>query len=73
MRRQSIASSHLKSVGYDPDTETLEVEFRTGPIYVYQKVPVDLIDRLLSSDSPGAFFNREIRNRFEYRKLRGHK
>jgi hypothetical protein len=54
---------------YDPDARILEVEFRSGHAYAYRDVPAELVDRLLASDSPGAFFNREIRTRFEYRKL----
>lgn len=33
MVRTPVASSALASVGYDPSTQTLEVEFRSGRVY----------------------------------------
>lgn len=71
MKRQ-LESHLIKSIAYEPDTQTLEIEFRTGQVYAYARVPVETVDRLLAAESPGAFFNREIRNRFEFRKRRPH-
>ena len=39
MERQSVSSSNLASVGYDPNSETLEIEFKGGTIYRYFNVP----------------------------------
>ena len=39
MQRYSVASSNVAAVGYDPATETLEVEFLSGSIYQYYNVP----------------------------------
>jgi hypothetical protein len=51
MERRSVNSSNLLSIGYDPQTSTLEVEFRTGSIYQYEGVPTDIFDGLMSSSS----------------------
>ncbi|OQX00458.1 MAG: hypothetical protein BWK73_48340 [Thiothrix lacustris] len=34
-----VSSSNLRSVGYDPETATLEVRFRHGGVYQYYNVP----------------------------------
>lgn len=33
MQRQPISSSNLKTVGYDADTQVLEIEFHHGGVY----------------------------------------
>jgi len=39
MLRMSVSSSNISSVGYDPKTQTLEVEFHNGGVYQYFNVP----------------------------------
>jgi hypothetical protein len=63
MEREAVSSSNLASVGYDADTETLEVEFaKTGKVYQYYNVPLFMYERLMAAPSIGVFFNAEIRN-----------
>jgi hypothetical protein len=65
MERQPVSSSSLASVGYDPASETLQVEFvATGKVYEYYNVPQFMYDRLLEASSVGQFFNAEIRNAY---------
>lgn len=64
MKREPVSSSNLLSVGYDPDTETLEVEFKGNRVYEYYNVPPFLYERMLEAASIGKFFNQEIRNSF---------
>jgi hypothetical protein len=65
MERQSVSSSNLASVGYDPSSETLEVEFvTTGKVYEYYNVPQFEFDRLLEASSIGQYFNANIRNSY---------
>ncbi len=64
MRRRPITSSVVGSVGYDRDSQTLEVEFTTGRVYRYLEVPELLYRRLLRAHSAGEFFNAEIRDHF---------
>ena len=35
MERQPISSSNIISAGYDPDTQTLELEFKNGVVWQY--------------------------------------
>lgn len=63
MDRQSVSSSSIASVGYNPESETLEVEFvSSGRVYEYYNVPKFMFERLLEAPSVGIFFNVEIRN-----------
>lgn len=64
MGRQPVNSSNLVSVGYEPDHETLEVEFKSGAVYRYYNVPLFEYERLMSADSHGAYFNANIRNKY---------
>ena len=65
MERQAVSSSSLASVGYNPVSETLEVEFlKTGKVYEYYNVPQFMFDRLMAAPSQGVFFNAEIKNAY---------
>jgi hypothetical protein len=64
MDRETVSSSNLVSVGYDPQSETLEVEFTISGVYQYFNVPPFMWERLMSADSVGRFFNLEIRNAY---------
>jgi hypothetical protein len=61
MRRTHIDSTSLKSVGYEPATRTLEVEFHGGRVYRYSEVPPRRYRDLLEAESAGRFLNREIK------------
>ena len=52
-------------VGYDPISKRLEVVFRAAPkfLYTYSNVPVMKFVKLLTADSAGIFFQREIRSK----------
>ena len=61
MIRTPVVSSHITSIGHDPATSTLEVEFTNGTVYQYQDVPAALHRQLLAARSPGQAFHRLIR------------
>ena len=64
----AVESSLLTSVAYSTDT-TLELEFRSGAIYRYFAVPPTVFQGLIAAESKGAYFNRNVRNRFRYQRL----
>ena len=64
----AVESSMLTSVAYSPDT-TLELEFRSGAIYRYFAVPPTVFQGRIAAASKGAYFNRNVRNRFRYQRL----
>ncbi len=62
MNRISVSSSNLRSVGYDPASSILEVEFRHGGVYQYFEVPEARYDGLMSAYSKGGYFDTFIKN-----------
>lgn len=69
MLRSPVASTNIASIGYDADTETLEVEFTNGSIYQYFNVPLGLNDQLMASASKGQFLNVYIRNAYPFSRV----
>jgi hypothetical protein len=69
MDRVSVTSSNLRSVGYDADTSTLEIEFNSGEVYQYQGVPEGEYDALLNAGSHGSYFAGNIKNRYSFFKV----
>ena len=61
--RSSVSSSHLASIGHDPASGTLEVEFRNGAVWRYGDVSEPEYEDLLRSASRGRAFVRVIRSR----------
>ena len=48
------------SVGYDPATSTLEIEFKSGEVWQYHAVPKRVYTELLK-DSIGKYFQAHIK------------
>jgi hypothetical protein len=69
VERQPVSSSNIASVGYDPNSETLEIEFIHTGIYQYYNVPQFQFDRMLEANSVGTFFNAEIKNSYPCSKM----
>ena len=69
MEREKVDSSSLDSVGYDPRSATLEVEFKNGGVYRYLEVPEDEWRSLRTAESKGIYLNTHIKPSYRYRKL----
>jgi len=69
MERQSVQSSNLAEVGYNPNTMTLEVLFLKGNLYQYFDVPEGIYIELMNSSSLGQFFNINVKNSYRCSKL----
>jgi hypothetical protein len=61
MNRTAVSSSTISSVGYDPDTFVLEIEFLNGSVYQYFDVPSAEYDQLVSAPSVGSYFSSAIK------------
>jgi hypothetical protein len=71
MEREHVNSSNLKSVGYDPPRQTLEIEFLNGGLYEYYNVPERIYNGLMSASSHGSYFDQFIKKGgYRFRKLR---
>lgn len=62
MQTTPVDSSHLKSIGYEPESQTLTVEFHKGGIYHYHNVPPQKYEQLMNADSHGKYFLNNIKN-----------
>lgn len=56
MERDPVVSSTLLSVGYEPTSGTLEVEFKSG-VYQYYNVPEPIYQQLMEAGSKGQFLH----------------
>jgi hypothetical protein len=68
LNNQLSFSRKIISVNYDPGTETLEISFNTGSVYVYANVPESLYDTLKLTKNPDLFFDQKIFGQFELKK-----
>jgi len=69
MDRKNVVSSNIRSIGYDPKSMVLEVEFHNGSIYHYFGVPESLFTQLMNASSHGTFLAQNIKNRFSYKRI----
>jgi hypothetical protein len=70
MQREPVESSMLRSAGYDPEREILELEFNNGRIYRYFGVPPEVFVELLNAESKGRYFLAEIDDLYPYLQVR---
>ncbi|MBM3547844.1 MAG: KTSC domain-containing protein [Alphaproteobacteria bacterium] len=71
MRRHRVASTSIRSAGYDARTRTLEIEFIDGQVYRYLDVANGVYRQLMSARSKGQFVNSQIRDVYRYRDSNG--
>jgi KTSC domain len=66
MQRTELKSNALKSRGYDPATETLELEFTSGAVYQYSPFPAHHWRAFAAAPSAGGYFARFIAGNPDY-------
>jgi KTSC domain len=59
-----VKSSSLAAVHHDPATGVLSVKFQSGETYTYAGVSAGDHAKLMSADSVGSHFQKNIRNKF---------
>lgn len=69
MKRISVTSSNVVSIGYDPISQILEVEFRDNAIYHYFDVPREIYEGLLDAESVGRFLHRHVKGVYDYSRV----
>lgn len=67
---KDVFSSTVTKVGYDPETEEMQVEFKTGRVYAYSGVPPDLADNLSRNWSVGSMLNSDIKGKYPHRRIK---
>lgn len=66
MERIPVSSSNIFSVGYDSQSETLEVEFHKTGVYQYFGVPLHVYEGLVAAPSIGSYFNSHIKGSYAF-------
>lgn len=69
MKRISVSSSNISSVGHDEASQTLEIEFTTGAIYEYYGVPEHVYQDLINASSVGGYFAQNIKNTYGFSRI----
>ncbi len=63
----SVTSSNILAVGYDKETTTLYITFKSNKTYLYDRVPASVYEELMAADSVGKYFNQFIKNNYGVR------
>jgi len=66
IKRVSVVSSNIASVGYDAEKKLLEIEFHHGAVYQYFDVQERVYEELMNSAAKGSYFMNEIKSKFAY-------
>lgn len=63
-------SSHIHSIGHDPETNTLAIKFhKGGATYHYPGVEASVFNEFHSHESPGSFFHTRIKSQYTAKKV----
>ena len=69
MEMISVDSSNVRSVGFDDDSSTLQVEFLNGSLYQYFDVPRQIFDGLLAAGSVGSYLHNNVKGVYRYSRV----
>jgi len=69
MEREHVESSNIESIGYDSDSQTLEIAFLNGSIYQYFDVPLQIFEDMMSAESQGKYLAHQIKGHYRYSKV----
>lgn len=69
MDRKPLKSEMLRSVGYDPATREMEVEFADGSVHVYTKVPPKVHADLMKAKKVAYYFTKKVRTHYSSREV----
>lgn len=64
-----VDSSNIYAVGYAPEEQILEVQFRGGGVYRYYGVPPIVHRGIMSARSKGQYLHQVIKGVYKYRKV----
>lgn len=64
MERTSVNVGDLASVGYEAETQTLEIEFKDGDIYRYHSVPFAIYEGLMNAATHEDYFQESIKDSY---------
>lgn len=65
LEHRPVESSNIASEGYDPDTLTLELTFKSGQTYRYVGVTPERYQAFRGAESKGKHFHQYIKGKYE--------
>ncbi len=66
LKKIPVESEAVQSVGYEPRSRVLQVEFENSAIYHYMDVPESEYQALLQAESVGRFVTYRIKPSYRY-------
>ena len=69
MKREPVTSSVIAAIGYDRQFRWLEVELKSGGVYLYREVPPRVHQAFMAALSKGSFYSRYIRDDYPSARL----
>jgi len=66
MEYQEITSSKINKIGYERNTQKMEVHFKNGHIYLHTQVPPNYYMECLVAPSIGKYYFNNIKEVFHY-------
>ena len=65
----SQVSGQVKVAYYNKDRQSMIVEFKSGGIYAYLNVPIEVWNKSLNASSIGKFLNTDVKPYYKVTKL----
>lgn len=69
MEMQFVDSSNIERIGYDSNSSTLRIEFKSNRTYDYTNVPEKIFNELRNASSVGSYHARNIRGLYPYTEI----
>ncbi|MCC7713227.1 KTSC domain-containing protein [Janthinobacterium lividum] len=69
MERISVESSNVEAIGYDSESQTLEVEFKNGSVYQYFDVPEKIYEEFSAASTIGGYLASSIKGVYRYSRV----
>lgn len=69
MEMREVYSSHVDSIGYDPEKHELIVRWAKGKVSAYEGVTPDHAEQIMNAPSIGQALNESIKGAFKHRYL----
>lgn len=60
-----VSSSAIRSIGYDPGTMRMRIQFTEGHTYDFCGVPAQVFQGFFAVSSKGRYYNDHIRDRYQ--------
>jgi hypothetical protein len=67
MEMKTVKSSNIGKIGYE--NKKLRIEFKSGGLYEYNKVPEKTYRDFVKADSVGKYFHAKIRSKYQFKKI----